>query len=1712
MQTDKALEKFTRSNSTEKPVYGANLLGKSPLVSEIAKEDLTYTLNEEQPIVSNTDCEADSIISGISRTVGYSNIEEKSVPLNESSLPPSTTVEEKINRSENFNVAIKQENKTGISVPVETVDNYDVVQPKSSNVNVSRTKHFLTEKAANVAKKEGFAEELQNVEEFAESNPKSEKTEVKNVKSQSTELAKLVDNSVGVYDKEEIPEHFSEKFQAKTKTPKISKEKGKEMEKIKFKSFDLSFYPEQEEAKECVEELPVQKSSNFKSTKNVITEMAEKTSKQVGQVIEPDETNSFVESVTNPKIASIKKTRSKSTERVMFESKDIGTEEESHTCEQFEKENTMLPSQASSNFVYIDKAVSSNTTVQIGTSNKQDEVTDVSFGKPESKQLKVSKYRSESSERAIKRPQLLGDEDELSEEFTGKFEPKQSNAITLEEVSKITEKPINISRNIGSHQPESEANYFKPEDFKSITVDPVPQDKYINKSSMLQPKNVGILQNIEETQLIEEQKFTNTEPNILEEDTNKDILLNIPRDVGFKTADLETDTLAELVLHQEVAIENKNVSSTDYVNRTEKTVGTLVPKENTSDLPIQSAIEEYANPLKEKEADFYTKTTNTIGFEPLEGSVSDIVEDYNPIENLASETKTRSKSGQRSTQNSFSLGFHPNDSVLEDIPLKVNSTAQASSLKQKAISEKVEKIGHSGGFINKYDDVSSLPDSNNEEKQISENVEANRITKRASSHGRTIGYEPPIEKVEEKSIFIHDKQVADIKSTTAEGRRATSQIRVEGFKPLLEESNDYEDTKNLKQKIQKPEKSVHRVSRSRAAKRVTKHGESTKEETTKILNPLEGHEILNEPIYVEGIDYSFADSYTPVLLSAKDQSTDLDKQTELDIQNAESKIDLQQKDVKEEKSKLKETDLAEINIQEAAEMKTNEELQESIVNAEKKSHLSNKKKKRNVSKSYINNEGKTASAEFIDQSQESEEELQNTLADVVDETKSKQLVEDIPELSLKDEYKEKIIPNETLSSDVNEENAVLGSEKSKELRITKDKKKVTQESNNESEMKENVFPFGKKLKKAETVKLKIKESKLELPNLKHHEFENIPKDIEEEQLSSIKLSNLIKIDDKESKVKQEEIKRKIKKKKAKLPVQEAVEPMEIDGDTSLTEELVSDQISEKFLDDIPVSNKVEDNEQDVSLKASLDEIQIDEMNNISIKEIAADESDTSSKVEMTKMKPKQKEVPNKNIEETFPFGKKLKKAETVKLEIKSSSLEKIQLKHHDFENEPQKNSDEEGSIIRLGKPIESINKDKDLKLKKKVNKKLVPRSKDNDIVDCPEGINTEEASEEFEEDIQIPELSKEKEKIPKYKDTSYDKDLESEKIPETKLEDIPISDTVEEVARKDDSVKAPVDEIKTDKIIHVSHAEEEDKTSSKVGKTKLKPKQKEVPKENKEESFPFVKKLKKAETVKLEIKPSSLEKIQLKHHDFENEPQKNGDEEISIVRLGKPIESIDKDRNLKLKRKVKKKLPKSKDKDIVNSPEEIDIEEATEEFEEDIQSPELPKETAKISKSKDHGTAMKTATQIGFSPNEERTSRKERDPIVTPAAAIPKKHSDIEKVELPAYLNYPSDQGIIMPEDEVENSSLEARPIPMITESVHEDSQSKSPIIENQVMTRTSKQKKKIPKKDDEFINIPIVVEGSKDSIESVTIKTVTENQVCAFLFPFCFSNHCHSQ
>merc|ERR1712098_143022 len=58
------------------------------------------------------------------------------------------------------------------------------------------------------------------------------------------------------------------------------------------------------------------------------------------------------------------------------------------------------------------------------------------------------------------------------------------------------------------------------------------------------------------------------------------------------------------------------------------------------------------------------------------------------------------------------------------------------------------------------------------------------------------------------------------------------------------------------------------------------------------------------------------------------------------------------------------------------------------------------------------------------------------------------------------------------------------------------------------------LPFGMKLKKTETVKSKVAETKLELPKLKHHEFENVPEDTSNEEMTKIKLTKLIVIKEK----------------------------------------------------------------------------------------------------------------------------------------------------------------------------------------------------------------------------------------------------------------------------------------------------------------------------------------------------------------------------------------------------------------------------------------------------------------------------------------------------------------------------------------------------------------------------------------------------------------------
>jgi len=74
----------------------------------------------------------------------------------------------------------------------------------------------------------------------------------------------------------------------------------------------------------------------------------------------------------------------------------------------------------------------------------------------------------------------------------------------------------------------------------------------------------------------------------------------------------------------------------------------------------------------------------------------------------------------------------------------------------------------------------------------------------------------------DKSLNLESK--ADIGNTESPKERATSQIRIQGFEPVLEATKEYTTENLIGQKSIKGQDKVHRESRSRALKRETKTG------------------------------------------------------------------------------------------------------------------------------------------------------------------------------------------------------------------------------------------------------------------------------------------------------------------------------------------------------------------------------------------------------------------------------------------------------------------------------------------------------------------------------------------------------------------------------------------------------------------------------------------------------------------------------------------------------------------------------------------------------------------------------------------------------------------------------------------------------------------------------------------------------------------------
>merc|ERR1711953_478903 len=290
------------------------------------------------------------------------------------------------------------------------------------------------------------------------------------------------------------------------------------------------------------------------------------------------------------------------------------------------------------------------------------------------------------------------------------------------------------------------------------------------------------------------------------------------------------------------------------------------------------------------------------------------------------------------------------------------------------------------------------------------------------------------------------------------------------------------------------------------------------------------------------------------------------------------------------------------------------------------------------------------------------------------------------------------------------------------------------------------LPFGAKLRKTETVKRKIDETKMETVQLKNHKFEVKPQETDVEKTSNIILGKPLASLDEDKKT---DKKRKIKKQKKKVaeveesaqedvtdsgptedksgvddikqdeeeeilspaepenfPDIESEAPEEVVEQSNPMEVEVEDHIStqvkpEETADPIEIkSEEVKDTrENEAAVKMNT----VDAEKNIKPKVEKPSEKPNEVKEEKPKLKkvvkPKNKEVKNEALkkeevsENLPPFGAKLRKTETVKRKIDETKMETVQLKSHKFEVNPQDTDVEQTSGIILGKPLDNLDEE-----------------------------------------------------------------------------------------------------------------------------------------------------------------------------------------------------------------------------------------------------------------------------------------------------------------------------------------------------------------------------------------------------------------------------------
>ena len=808
LKVENANRKTAKRYLVEKATNEARTIGTTKNFPEETKE-----LSQKAPMEEkSTGVEANinhhkSVTTGIPTLLGMNSSDENVKPIKPTSIPESTVATKKYSVDDSKELVQGASKQQGHDISVETAELYDKSPTNKVKTKVKLTQSISNEKAEKVPTITGYTPDAQTSNDYETSPAETSTVKSETVKSKITEVARLVGNEVGVLEEQETPEHFKDKFEAQTKTPKLLEERQKKRNIANKQEIVMNYVPVEEQSEHFDESKPNFKNASYQSTEQRTGEIIENTPTQLGEEVLEGEVGYTMPNVPKPDTATSKKVRSESTERVSFISKDVGfkplkadfedmsinrnSKYENAFQNKSKPERREKPTFHAKNIGYepleegtdgmAEKETKFNQAVpkesatesiefaslqskQIGFEPKEDsngniinmsepqdmmpsfstskntkhkplknvvssgELTniessdDVAFEEPSIKHLRITKSRSESSERARLIPKVIGSEDgEQSREFSGKFEAKKSIAKSKLETPREKGKTVNVPKEIGHYQPESDVKTLKELQNISLNITPLIQENVIDQIPSQQSLTHGDYQNIEHFENLSESEAPTQEARVVIENTNK-----------------------------------------EFARRKEKHFGTHSNNEQITEFPSQSYSEELGVPAFEKQQEIYTRESNIIGFDTEEMSAEELPINHGHPERVVKESHFRSKSNERSTYNPYVVGFQEDDLSITAIPDKSDVIVNASEKREKQITCHAENVGHIGGFYQEEDNLNTLENQQLECKTGSQQIVRTESRERASSLGRTLGFNPGLEEIKTENITLQENQNAQL--------------------------------------------------------------------------------------------------------------------------------------------------------------------------------------------------------------------------------------------------------------------------------------------------------------------------------------------------------------------------------------------------------------------------------------------------------------------------------------------------------------------------------------------------------------------------------------------------------------------------------------------------------------------------------------------------------------------------------------------------------------------------------------------------------------------------------------------------------------------------------------------------------------------------------------------------------------------------------------